>query len=126
MKRLLLLIACLALPVLASAQAAPTDRFAWDQAAASLALAQGYRYDLELDAVLLAAPLVTTCTGAVSPYVCSAPIPAVTPSAHTARVRAVDAPVGGTAIVGLFSAPFSFTMRATPAQVTGLRIVPGV
>ena len=109
--------------VSAAAQAAPTDRFEWSIAAPTLAVANAYRYDLELDAVILPTALVTTCTGAVSPFICRAPIPAVTPTAHVARVRAVD--TTATVIVGPFSDPINFTMRATPAKPAGLTVVPG-
>jgi hypothetical protein len=102
--------------------AAPTDRFAWDQEASSLAVASAYRYDVEIDS---GAPvvLVSTCTGVASPFVCSAAIPAVTPTTHVARVRAVDP--SPTPIVSAWSAPLTFTMRATPATPAGLRIIPG-
>lgn len=124
-RRLLMLVACLVLnAVSAFAQAAaPTDKFEWQQPASSLAQASAYRYDLEIDG---AAPVVlaaVTCAGAATPFTCSASIPAVTPSSHTARVRAVD--VNGTAIVGPWSDPLTFTMRATPAKPASLTIKPG-
>jgi len=107
----------------AFAQAAPTDKFRFDLDAGSLAQANGYRYELELDGVVLPTPLVTTCLNAASPFACTAPIPAITPTSHVARIRAVD--TSGTSIVGPFSDPLSFTMRATPSKPTGLTIVPG-
>src|SRR5262245_38808572 len=99
MKKFLLSVMFALIPVLASAQAAPTDKFAWNIDAPSLATAQGYRYDLELDNVLQTAPLVATCENPATPFLCKAPIPAVTPTTHTARVRAVDTS-GATPIPG--------------------------
>lgn len=112
-----------ALPAVARAQAAaPTDRFGWDQPNTTLVVAQGYRYEVEIDG---AAPIVVvaTCAGTTT-ISCTAPIPAVTPSTHVARLRAVDAPAGGTAIPGGWSAPFTFQMRATPGAPVNIRIVP--
>ena len=118
-----IMVVGLAWSATAFAQASPSDKFAWDQAAPSLAVAQAYGYALDLDGVVQPTRLTATCAGATSPYQCSAPIPAVTPSAHVARVRAVD--TNGTAIVGPFSDPLSFTMRATPAKPGNLTITPG-
>lgn len=106
------------------AQAAPTDKFRFDMAAPDLATANGYRYDLELDGAVLTTPLATTCVNAASPFACSAPIPAITPTTHVARVRAVDTS-GPTPILGDWSDPLTFTMRATPAKPSGLTITPG-
>ncbi len=115
------MILLLALIVVGQA-AAPTDRFAWEIAAGALGQAQAYRYDLEIDG---GAPVivVATCAGASSPFTCSAAIPPITPASHVARVRAVD--VNGTALVGPWSDPFSFQMRAVPSAPVNLRIVPG-
>jgi len=106
----------------AQSNAAPTDKFAWNIEAASLAVAQAYTYELELDGTVLATALVTTCSGAASPYDCNAPIPAVTPSTHTARVRAVD--TSGTPLTGPFSDLLTFTMRAVPSKPGNFRIIP--
>lgn len=111
----------------AFAQAAPTDKFGFDIAAASLAQANGYRYDLELDNVLQPSPLVVTCvtpSGTPVQFSCTAPIPAITPTTHTARIRAVDTS-GSTPLLGPWSDLLTFTMRATPAKPSGLTIVPG-
>jgi hypothetical protein len=122
----LVLLALLALfPVTGFAQAAPTDKFGWDQTGATLAVVQAYRYDLEMDGIVLSAPLVQTCTGAASPFTCLSPIPALVPGPHTARIRAVDVTTPTTPVVGPFSAPLAFSMRAVPAAPGGLRIVPG-
>ena len=109
--------------VSAFAQAAPTDKFRFNMTAPSLAVAQAYRYDLELDNVVLPTALVTTCSQTTD-ITCDAPIPAITPTTHVARVRAVDVS-GSTPIVGPFSDPLTFTMRATPGKPTGLTIVSG-
>lgn len=108
--------------VFAQTPAAPTDRFAWDIPDAA-AVAQGYRWELEIDGATTPVVLVTTCTGA--PTACTAPIPALTPSQHSVRLRAVDAPAGATAIVGPWSDLFTFRMRATPGRATNITIRPG-
>lgn len=117
----------LALPAIAHAQtnARPTDKFEWSIVASSLSQAQGYTYELELDAVLQTAPLVHTCTGSgAGPFTCSAPIPAVTPTTHTARVRAADKAVVDQVLVSDWSDPVTFTMRAVPGKPGNLRILP--
>lgn len=120
----LIILAALAVPSLALAQTpvAPTDRFTWDQDAPTLAAAQAYRADVELDKVILPAPLVTTCTGATSPFVCKAPLPAMTTGTHTARVRVVDTTSILSLIFSDFSLPTTFTMRASPGAPRNLRI----
>lgn len=123
MKRYLLMAACVLFAAPAFAQTAtPTDQFQWQMAAVNLTQASGYRFDVELDAGTPVTLAGVTCTGAASPFTCKAPIPPVTPTTHTARVRAVDA--NGTPIIGPFSDPITFTMRATPGQPTNLTIVP--
>ena len=106
------------------AQVAPTDKFRFNMPGVTLAVVNGYRYDLELDAVLQAVPLVVTCVNPVEPFACTAVIPAITPTSHTARVRAVDTS-GTTLLLGDWSDLLSFTMRATPSKPTGFTIVPG-
>lgn len=122
--RRLLCVWCVLCPVSVFAQAAPTDRLQWDQAAASVAAANAYRYDVEVDGAVASAPLVVTCTGSASPVVCTAAIPPVTPGAHTVRLRAVDTSAG-TPIIGPWSSAFTFTMRAVPAAPQNVRILPG-
>lgn len=121
--RFIVLLTMLLMPIELFAQAAaPTDKFEFNMEAPSLAAANGYRYDVEMDTVVLPTPLVVTCTGAASPFTCRAPIPAITPSQHVARIRAVDAPVGGTVLIGSWSDLLTFSMRATPAKPGGVRI----
>lgn len=123
MKKILSVLLFISSAAFAQSAASPTDKFAWNIDAQSLAVAQSYAYEVELDGVVLPTALVTTCSGATAPYDCAAPIPAVTPSTHTARVRAVDA--SGTPLMGPFSDMLTFTMRAVPAKPGNLRIVPG-
>jgi hypothetical protein len=124
MKRLLIMSALLAMPIVVLGQARPTDKFSWQQDETALTNVQAFRYELELDGTIQTVPLVTTCTGTTSPFDCSAPIPAITPTTHTVRIRAVD--IGGSApLVGDWSDAFSFTMKATPTKPTGIKIVPG-
>lgn len=99
------------------------DKFEWDQPAATLVEANGLRYDLELDGGPVVAVAVT-CAGAASPFVCSAAIPAITPTTHVVRLRAV-ATVNGTELASAFSAPFSFRMRVAASTPMNVRIKPG-
>lgn len=107
-------------------QAKPTDKFTWTQDA-PLAAAQAYRYELELDGVLHTAPLVHTCTAAApTSSQCTAPIPAVTPGTHSARVRTVDASLPEILqwIFSDYSDPATFTMRAVPARPRAFGVSP--
>lgn len=123
MKKIILL-ALVLLPTSVYAQVRPTDKFAWTQDAASITVARAYRYELELDNVVLTTPLVATCTGTASPFACEAPIPAITPTSHTVRLRAVDSS-NAAPLVSDWSDAFTFVMRAAPAKPTGIRIIPG-
>lgn len=128
--RSLLVLAALSAPSLTFAQAAkPTDKFSWTQDDGVTANAAAtYRYEVEIDSKPLADPLVgVVCTGAARPWTCTAPIPAVTPSSHTVRLRAVDQSLPDV-INWLFSEwsdPYVFIMRATPAKPANVRVVPG-
>jgi len=108
----------------AHAQVKPTDNLMWVQDESSLAIAQGFRYELELDNVVLVEPLKVTCSGIVRPWNCQAPIPAVTPTTHTIRIRPIDI-TNADPIVGPWSDIFTFTMRAVPSKPTGIKIIPG-
>lgn len=99
--------------------AKPTDKFTWTQDA-PVANAQTYRYELELDGVLQTAPLVHTCvaspTAPTMASICTAPIPAVTPGDHSARVRTVDVSIPEVLqwIFTDYSNTATFRMRAVP------------
>lgn len=97
--------------------AGPGSHLAWDQIAPDLATAQGYTYLLTADAGT-ATVVAGTCTGALSPFVCTTPIPAFTPGPHTVVLTA-----GNVAGASLPSAPFAFTFVVIPSTPTGLRIV---
>lgn len=107
-------------PAVLSAQV-PTDKLGWDQAAASLAVANTYQAVVELDGVIQPAQVVT-CTGTASPFVCTTAIPATTPGPHTARIR-VSETVNGVTLTSAFSVPLSFTLRAVPATPANPRIL---
>jgi len=122
MKKILFTLMVTFLPAFVYAQAVPTDRFAWSMPHTA-PVAQVFQYEIEIDGAVLVAPLVVTCTGAATPTECSAAIPAVTPSQHVARIRATD--TATPPIVGPWSDPFTFVMRATPGKPEALRIIPG-
>lgn len=95
--------------------ARPTDKFAWTSPD-PIASLNAYGWDLELDGVVQATRLATTCA-AGTPNTCEAPIPAMTPSQHTIRIRPVDISVAASPINGPWSDPLTFTMRATPSKI---------
>lgn len=99
-----------------------TDRFGWTMDT-TLALAQAYRYEIEIDGVISPTPLTHQCTAA-TPVECAAPIPAITPSRHEVRIRAVDLSFTTSPDFGPWSDVFTFTMRATPVKPGQIRILP--
>lgn len=123
MRYLLALLCVWLIPVTAWAQTAtPTDRLGFDQAAATLAVAQGFTVSLELDGVVLPTTQALTCTGAASPFACSTAIPAVTPGTHAVRLR-VNETTNGATLSSAWSSALSFTMRAVPATPGNVRLV---
>lgn len=107
----------------------PGDKFGWEIPTTPLATAQAYSWDLDIDGVITRiTPASVTCVATaidlgVSPT-CETPIPAITPTQHTARLRAVDTTISTTPALSDWSAPFTFTMRALPATPLNIRIVP--
>ncbi len=103
-------------------RATPGSSFSWEMTAESLAEAQGYRYELEMDG---GAPIVAVSVCGTGPtpadFTCTTPIPPITPGNHTVRVRAVDAPTGETPITGEWSDPLAFQMRKVPGKPKNLR-----
>jgi hypothetical protein len=104
----------------------PGDKLGFDQAAASLADAQGYVYRMYLDGAATGAVLVATCGGTTSPFTCTAPLPALTTGTHTSQLTAsvvLPAPDGRT-IESAKSTALTFRLFAAPAIPAGQRIVP--
>ncbi len=125
-KSFILLFPMLFLSSLAYAQSArPTDKFSWTIDASNSITAQGFRWELELDNVVLTTPLAVTCTGTTTPFTCISPIPPITPSQHSVRIRAVDVTVPDEFLFGDWSDPLQFSMRATPNKPGNLKIVRG-
>lgn len=120
--KLVLALGLLLLASSAQAQTAtPTSRLAWDQTAATLAEASSLAYEATFDGAPIAALSGVTCAGAASPFVCSAPLPALAAGAHAVAVQARNA-VGPSPL----SAAFNFTfISSPPAAPSNLRIVPG-
>lgn len=102
---------------------APIDKFQWTTTDA-LTQAQGARWEVAIDNAT-ASPMVLTATCAGAPVTCEATIPAVTPTTHTAVIRAVWVAGTGSPVVGPWSDPFSFQMSAVPAKPGALTIVKG-
>jgi len=108
--------------ILALLQPAPVgssnQKFAWDQVALDLAEAQAYTYKYYPDGSTTGITFpVVTCTGAVSPFACSTPIPAFTPGVHNITITA-----GNAAGESDKSLPFVFAFVVTPGKPTNIRI----
>lgn len=101
--------------------AMPRLQASWTQEAAQ-PVAQSFRYELELDGVVLPT-LVHACVAAsATTALCSAPVSlalALAPGPHTARLRAVDDDLAGD-----YSAPVTFDQRAAPRAPSGVTVVP--
>lgn len=119
----LALLLVLWLPASSQAQTAtPASRLAWDQVAPSLAEASSYVYEATYDGGALVVLTGVVCTGAASPFVCSAGFPATFPSgAHMVQVRTVDIE-GATRLESPLSAVFNFMFLGLPSAPTNLRI----
>jgi hypothetical protein len=105
--------------------AKPTDKFSWAQDEVSLSVAQSYRYELQLDNITQSKPLVATCTGTISPFTCEAPIPAITPTKHIARVRAVDTSPLFTTKKSAWSDLLEFVMQPSGSIIVTKPAIPG-
>lgn len=113
------LIVCLALlGVGLGAQATPTSRLGWDQAAPSLSDAQGFTYKAYVDTSATGIPLTgVTCAGVASPFQCSGAIPTLSAGVHAIQITAST---GGQE--SLKSNTLSFVFRALAAPVN-LRLI---
>lgn len=99
------------------AQTTAKDKLAWDQTAPDVATAQAYTYSAYADTATVGTTLSpVTCTGTVSPFLCSVPFPAFTPGPHTLQVTASN--VAGES---LKSNVFSFTFVVVPTAPANLR-----
>ena len=94
------------------------QKFSWDQSAVDLAEAQAFTYTYYPDGseTGIVFPVVT-CTGTVSPFTCSTPIPAFTPGVHNITITAKN--LAGESDK---SAPFVFAFVVTPGKPTNIRI----
>lgn len=120
MRRSLLLVGLLLLPVGISAQTTgvPGQKFAWDQAAPDLASAQGYTYKHYDDGALTGVAFTgVTCTGTTSPFACEVLIPAYTPGNHTLTLTATN--IAGESAK---SSPFAFAFVVTPGAPVNIHI----
>lgn len=113
---LFVLVLFVALVFVAMGEAQTTPRLAWSQPGDSLTQVQAYTYRTYLDnsttGVLLSN---VTCSGAVSPFPCTTPLPTFSTGRHTLQLTAHD---------GLFesvkSSPLDFGLDAP----LNLRIIP--
>lgn len=113
MKKAFLLF--LVLLIANSALAQGTRKLTWKQPANSLAEAQNFTYYYQIDQNprSLIGPSLVTCSGTVSPYDCSFPFPAATPTViHSISLQAANSQ--------LESAPspvLTFSIPAIPSQL---------
>lgn len=98
--------------------AIPGSRLTWDQAAPTLAEAQGYTYTYYPEAAPPAVILTAvTCSGTASPFTCVVAFPAFTPGAHTLQLTASNIAGESTR-----SAAFAFTFVVVPGAPANIRI----
>lgn len=121
MKKLLIVLAILVTPALASAQTATSiQKFAWDQTGPSLADVQAYTYnyyDGNQAGKILTGVTCVLLNATTSTFTCEAPIPAFTPGNHSVTLTASNA-AGESAKSG----PLAFVFVVTPAAPTNLRL----
>jgi len=99
--------------------ATPASKFVVDQAAPSLAVASSYVFRLYLDTAS-GSQIGMTCVGTVSPYQCSATIPAMTQGTHSAAFTAAD-PAAPT-LESAKSNVVTFTLVIVPQAPSNARI----
>jgi len=119
MKQVLLsLVFVLGLATVSYAQSAtPSNRLAWDQSDATVAVAEAYTFKQYADGSPTGTVITgVTCTaGAV--VSCSAPFGAFTPGTHTIQLTATNA-----AGESVKSAVFNFTFVVVPTAPGNLRV----
>ena len=121
MKRLLVAFIIATIPVLAAGQAIPTSKIGWDQEAPTLADAQGYTYKYYPDNAPSGVTLSgVVCSGAASPFTCTAPFPAFTPGNHSITMTAAN--LAGESAK---TSPLDFTFIVTPSTPARIRIIGG-
>jgi len=115
---LAVLIVTFASVVYAQPPATGSSKIGWDQAAPTLAEAQGYTFKYYPDTATVGTTLISvTCVGTVSPYQCEVAFPAFTPGAHTLTLTANN--LAGESVK---SAPLSFAFIVTPSSPSNVRI----
>lgn len=117
MRKLVLILSLLVLPIIANAQAIPSSKLAWDQSGADLATVQAYTYKYYPDLATTGTVLSNvTCSGTTSPFQCEVAYPAFTPGNHTVKISASN--IAGETL----SDPFAFTFVVQPAKPLNLHI----
>jgi len=117
MKRTIFFIILLLIPSLVCAQ---TPLLAWDQDAPSLEDAQTYTYKYYADGSTTGVILGSiSCTGTISPFICSAPLPAFSLGNH--RITLTASNLYGESAQSL-PLDFAFGVSSTPRN---LRIISG-
>lgn len=116
MKKLILLLVLL--PFGASAQTVTVvgaKSVAWEQPAPSLAEANSYGAVIYVDVQPKQTLTGKTCSGAASPFTCSAPLPALTPGNHD---LAVAVTLGGAESAKSSTLAVNVVVLATPQNLT--------
>lgn len=111
------LVLFVTLTFVAFGEAQTTPRLVWGQEGENLTEVQSFIYKSYLDSAVQAVVINgVTCSGAVSPFTCSTPLPSFPPGRHTLQLTATTAD-------GIFesvkSSPLGFGLGAP----TNLRIV---
>lgn len=113
MKRILCLgLLLLANPAWGQDTVTNKAKFEWTQDGDSLATIQTWFFQLELDNITQSKALVVTCEGAISPFTCIAPLPSITTTKHTARIRVKGIDGEGKLVTTLWSNKVTFTVTA--------------
>lgn len=109
----------------AQVAATPQHSMVWDQAASTLAEAQGYSYFVIVDGARSATPLANvTCSGTASPFVCRTSVPPMTPGDHTISLVAT-AVVNGVTLESQPSTPLPIRLIIAPGAPQNVRITAG-
>ena len=92
-----------------------TAKFQWTQEGDSVGTIHSWSFQLELDNILQSKLLATFCvaTNVVNSFLCTAPLPSITTTTHTARIRARGVDGEGKLVTTLWSN--SVTFRVTTA-----------
>lgn len=125
MKIGLIVIALALISTAASAQEVVigSERVAFDMDGATLADVDSLVYSIADNGAEPTTLANVVCTGATQPFVCQAPLPALTPGPHSLTFAATRV-VNGKVLTSARSVPLSLLMIAVPATPRNPRLIP--